>query len=404
MPIERDRMYRLPWSLTDNPGGWVEVTDACELSCPGCYRHKLTGHAPLAAVKEDILAVRRLTNCDRIGIAGGEPLLYPHILEVVEFIARQGLKPLLLTHGERLTLDLARDLRNAGLVRFHFHVDCGMERPGWVGKNEAEMNDLRQHYADLVWEVGGMQCGFNVTVFRSSLPYLPDVLDWCRRNLHKVAHVSLIAFRSIPLTDEYEFLVDGRPVDARPFQHATADLEKITVTSDEMYASLQAHDPSYRAAVYLPGTSAPETYKFLAAIHVGSAAGLYGYLGPKTVECLQAAHHLWHGRYVDFTRRVKVGKKMFLMAALDPSVRRALARFAGAAVRNPLRLFDAIYAQSISVQQPNEMLRGQANLCGGCPNMMVYRNELIPSCRLDEYRRFGGPMTPVRRVPKAVAT
>ena len=246
MPIERTRMYRLPWTLTDNPGGWVEVTDACELSCPGCYRHRLEGHVPLAQVEADVVTVKRLTNCDRIAIAGGEPLLYPHILEVVEFIARQGLKPLLLTHGERLTLDLARDLRRAGLVKFHFHVDSGMQRPGWVGKNEAEMNELRQHFADLVWEAGGMQCGFNITVFHASLPYLPDVLEWCRHNLHKVQHVSLVAFRSIPLSDDWEYRVNGRTVDAGAFQHATEDLDRITVTSDEMYEVLRRHDPRYR--------------------------------------------------------------------------------------------------------------------------------------------------------------
>jgi len=233
MPIERTKMYQLPWSLTDNPGGWVEVTDVCDLTCPGCYRHQLTGHVPLAQVEADIITVKRLTNCDRIAIAGGEPLLYPRILEVVEFIARQGLKPLLLTHGERLTLDLARDLRKAGLVKFHFHVDSGMQRHGWSGKNEAELNELRQHFADLVWEAGGMQCGFTITVLRSSLPYLPHVLEWCRSNLHKVQHLSLVAFRAIPLSDEYDYQVGGAPVDARSFQHAATDLDRITVTSDE---------------------------------------------------------------------------------------------------------------------------------------------------------------------------
>jgi hypothetical protein len=401
MPIERTRMYQLPWSLTDNPGGWVEVTDACDLSCPGCYRHKLQGHVPLAQVEADVITVKRLTNCDRIAIAGGEPLLYPRILEVVEFIARQGLKPLLLTHGERLTLDLARDFRKAGLVKFHFHVDSGMQRPGWSGKNEAEMNELRQHFADLVWEAGGMQCGFNITVSHSSLPYLPHVLEWCRSNLHKVQHVSLVAFRSIPLSDEYEYQVNGRPVDARAFQHATEDLDRITLTSEEMYEVLQAHDPHYRAAVYLPGTTAPQTTKFLVTLQLGSASRLYGYLGPRTVEAVQIAHHFWTGRYVDFLRSPKAGTKAFLMALVDPFVWRALKRFAGATLRNPRHLLEDIYVQTISLQQPNEMVDGKANLCGGCPNMMPWRGELIPSCRLDEYRMFGGPMTPVRRAAAA---
>ena len=107
---------------------------------------------------------------------------------------------------------------------------------------------------------------------------------------------------------------------------------------------------------------------------------------------------------MDFVRNAKSGKKRFLMAAVDPVVRQALRRFAGAALKNPRRLLEDIYIQSISLQQPNEMVDGQVNLCGGCPNMMVWQGGLIPSCRLDEYRMFGGPMTPVRRATPAVRT
>lgn len=397
MPIERTRMYQLPWSLTDNPGGWISVTDECDLSCPGCYRHEVHGHVALAQVEADVLTVKRLTNCDRIAIAGGEPLLYPRILEVVEFIARQGIKPLLLTHGERLTLGLARDFRKAGLAKFLFHVDSGTQRHGWSGKNEAEMNELRQHFADLVWEAGGMQCGFTITVFRSSLPWLPHVLEWCRSNLRKVQHVSFMAFRAMPSAEEYEYQVNGRPVDARVLLPATGDLDRHTVTSEEMYEALREHDPRFRAAVYLPGTTAPGTTKFLVALQLGSASGLYGYLGPRTVEAVQIAHHFWTGRYVDFLKSPRVGKKTFLMAAVDPYVRQALKRFAGASLRDPRRLLEDLWVQTIALQQPKEMVEGKANLCGGCPNMMAWQGELIPACQLDEYRLLGGPMTPVRR-------
>jgi hypothetical protein len=116
------------------------------------------------------------------------------------------------------------------------------------------------------------------------------------------------------------------------------------------------------------------------------------------------AHHWWTGRYVDFMRNARAGKKTFLMAAVDPVVRQALRRFAGAALKSPRRLVEDIYVQSISLQQPNEMVDGKANLCGGCPNMMVWHGGLIPSCRLDEYRMFGGPMTPVHRTTAAART
>lgn len=398
MPVQRDELYRLPWSKVDNAGGWVEVTDACDLWCPGCYRHRLSGHRSLNAIKEEILTISGLTNCDRIAIAGGEPLLYPHIVDVVEFIAQQRLKPVLLTNGERLTPDLASDLKKAGLAKYHFHVDSGMQRPGWTGRNEAELNELRQHYADLVWEVGGVLCGFNITVFRSTLRYLPDILDWCRRNIHKVQHVSFVAFRAIPLTDGIGYQARGKPVDVRRFQHTSEDVTAIDISTDEMFSVLERHDSSYRACTYLSGTSAPETYKFLVTLQVGSAARFYGYLGARTVECVQVGHHLFKGRYCAFLRKPKVGRKLFIMSLVDRRVRHSARCFLMSVLRNPLRFFDSLYVQSISLQQPNEIVDGEANLCDGCLNMMMYEDQLIPSCRLDEYRLFGGAVTPVLQV------
>jgi hypothetical protein len=332
-----------------------------------------------------------------MGIAGGEPLLYPHLLDVVTFIARNGMKPLLLTNGEHLTPELARELWEAGLVRFHFHVDSGQRRKGWEGKNENELNALRQQYADLVWATGGMQCGYNITVRNSSVQLLPDIVAWARRNVHKVHHLSLVAYRAIPLQDEYEFLAGGRTVDASQFQHSTAAEEEISLTSLEMLDTIREEMPDFHPSVYLQGTADPDTFKFLVTLQIGSRHGVWGYLGPKSAELIQTAHHVWTGRYVDFVRETSAGKKAYLLGLFDRHVRRAFARYCAHLLLHPWRAFARTGIQSISLQQPNEFLRGEANLCGGCPNMMIYRGELIPSCRLDEYRIFGDQLVSTRR-------
>jgi hypothetical protein len=36
---------------------------------------RLTGHAPLEKLKEEVIALERIVNCSSIAIAGGEPLL-----------------------------------------------------------------------------------------------------------------------------------------------------------------------------------------------------------------------------------------------------------------------------------------------------------------------------------------
>lgn len=396
MSIEREKLYRFPWSKTDNPGGWVEVTDKCDLFCPGCYRHELEGHRPLEEVKNDIIACQKLTNCDRMAIAGGEPLIYPHIVEVVDFISKHKMKPVLLTNGEKLSWEFATELRKAGLAKFHFHVDCGMKRPRWIGKNEAEMNELRQHFADLVWELEGVQCGYNVTIFPNSLKYLPDIVEWCRNNIHKVQHISLVAFRAIPLTDGIEYMVNDRRIDPSNFQHSSTNLDKISISTDEMFEIVEKHFSDYRPCAYLNGTAVPESFKFLVTINIGSPGRMYGLIGAKTVELIQTFYHLFKGRYHTFLTNPKAGKKIFLLSVLDKETRRTLLNFLKAVIKNPLRIFDKIYVQSISLQQPNEFFNGKANLCDGCMNMMVYKGELIHSCRLDEYRMFGGHITSMK--------
>jgi uncharacterized Fe-S cluster-containing radical SAM superfamily protein len=396
MPIDRSALYRLPWSRSDCAGAWVEVTDACDLHCPGCYRHRISGHRAFEELEPEIGLLRRLNNCDRIAIAGGEPLLYPRIIDVVARIAEEGLKPVLLTNGERLTVELARELRRAGLAKYHFHVDSGMRRPGWEDKTEAEMNELRQHYADLVSEAGGVQCGYNITIFPATLQYLPDILGWARANLTKVQHLSLIAFRSIPITNDIAYTVGNTAVDVTRLQHTTAALEMLDVTVDAMYETIRTWDPSFAPSAYLPGTSAPDTHKFLVAVQVGSRHGLHGYLGARAVECVQVGHHLVTGRYCAFLRNPRVGMKLLLMGLVDPGVRRIAGNVWRMLLRRPVRALAPLYTQSVSLQQPNEIVDGRVNLCDGCLNMMLYGGQLIPSCRLDEYRLFGGPLEPAR--------
>ena len=99
MPLEKNTIFRLPWSKNDNPIGWLEVTDICNLKCLGCYRQKLYGHKTLEEIKNEILFLKKWRNVDNLSIAGGEPLMYPEIMEVVAFAKQQDIKPIMLTNG-----------------------------------------------------------------------------------------------------------------------------------------------------------------------------------------------------------------------------------------------------------------------------------------------------------------
>jgi hypothetical protein len=397
MSLKRSELYRLPWSRVDNPGGWIEPTDVCDLACPGCFRRRLTGHRPLAELEAEILELSTLVNSDRIAIAGGEPLLYPQIDDLVAFIARRGLKPMILSNGTHLTAERARELKAAGLHTLYLHVDSGQDRPGWKNASEAAMNPLRQRYADLLAEVGGIQCGFNVTVTRRTLPEVPEVVAWSLANIRTVQHLSLIALRALPLDDTTAYQVDGTMLEDERVPNSCTDRDAISITTDEIYSLIEARFPSLVPGGYLGGSAWQETNKFLIIAAVGGGGACYGVLGAKTMELWQVWHHLTRRRYVACGPGPIPAAALAALAIVDPSARRALARLALAALARPWRWLRRLHVQTINLQQPVEVLRGEMNLCDGCVNMMMYRGELIPSCRLDEYRLFGSPLVPVPR-------
>jgi len=388
---DRKHMYNFPWTRSDNPGAWIEVTDICNLACPGCFRrNNFEGHRPLTEIKKEILQCREMTNCSRISISGGEPLLYPDIIEVVKFITSLKLKCIILSNGELLTPDFAAKLRKAGLYQFFLHVDSGQDRPGWTNKTESGMNDLRQYYVDMVHKTGKLKCGFNMTIRHSNLDEVPDIVRWYRANIDRVSHLSLIAFRGIPNDVANVMCVNEQKIELDSLPDAIKPDEEIDISSTDILEKLSADLDHVYPSAYLKGTTRPETFKLITINNIGSRRQIYGATGEKTMKIYQDMYYKLHHKY-DATVPV-FGKLIFIMAFFDKEIRKTLGNYLRAVIKNPSRLFEKIFVQSLVIQQPFEVIDGELNLCDGCINLMPYKGEMINSCRLDEYRLLGGPI------------
>jgi len=116
------------------------------------------------------------------------------------------------------------------------------------------------------------------------------------------------------------------------------------------------------------------------------------------MELAQAGHHAWKGTYLAYLASAKVGVKAFLLSPWDDTVRQAALNWLKDVVRHPGRLFDGLYVQGIGIiQAPDLLPDGRADMCDSCPDMTVYDGKLINSCRMDEYRLFGGFLSVVAR-------
>jgi hypothetical protein len=390
--LDHRRLYRLPWSLTDNVISWLEPTKECNISCDGCYSANAKGsHKSLAQVRSDLDVFERYRQTDAMSIAGGDPLVHPQIVEVVRMTAERGLKPVVNTNGHGLTPGLLRELKRAGVAGFTFHVDSLQTRPGWNGKNEIELNELRLEFAERIAEVGGISCAFNSTVYEKTLAHVPEILDWGRRHADKVHVMVFIAFRAAAL-DRFEYLAGDEPVNLRSLTYSKAAPQRNDITAQEIVAEIRKRFPEFEPSAYLNGTEKPDSFKWLMTLLVGDRERFYGSTGPKFVELSQVWNHLWKGRYLGYVppRVHESARSLLALAAVDGGLRKTARTWLSALARNPLRSLRKLHLQSVMIIQPVDVLDdGRQSMCDSCPDMTVHEGELVWSCRLEERLKYG---------------
>jgi hypothetical protein len=399
MALEKSNLYRMPWSMNDNAIAWLEITDICNLRCEGCYRQHLSGHKPLEEIKEEIRFFKRWRNPDNVSIAGGEPLLHPQILDIVAFIAENGMKPIILTNAVKLP-DMLKDLKKAGVAGFTFHIDSHQGRPKWDGKSEKDLNELRQDCADRVAAEGGLAVIFNSTVYPSTFREIPDVVRWGQANIDRVNGLVFITYRTAATDATTAYDVAKQEVDLGKLSYITEHFDETFVTSPEVYQLIKDNFPEYDAACYLGGTLRHDSFKWLAGAQIGSKRKIFGSVGRQTMEVAQAGHHVFTGTYLAYLSCPKICPYVYLMGFWDSNVRQAWRTWIHDVLRNPLRVFEPLYVQSIGIiQAPDIQPNGIADMCDSCPDMTVFDGKLINSCRMDEYRLFGGLLT-VKEIDK----
>lgn len=398
--LDKRNLYRMPWSMNDNPIGWLETTDKCNIYCLGCYRQEITGHKSLEEIKEDILFLKKWRNVHNVSIAGGEPLIHPDIVDVVAFIRENDMEPLILTNGHALTREILVELRQAGAMGLAFHVDSLQKRsPRWNGKTEVELNELRQELMELVASVPDMYCNFGMTVYRSNFNQIPDVVRWCQKHIDKVHGMVFITFRAAGLDTEVEYLTpSGEKVSPEELGYAAHQeiYEDAGVTSFELWEMLRREFPHYDASSYLNGTQRHDSIKWLLGVQVGLKGGhMLGSVGPRLAEAFEVWHHWVNGHYVAHRPNHRSGRAIFLAGLFDQKIREAGRAYRRAILRKPRLLFSPVYTQAIGIIQAPDMLPdGRTDMCDACPDMCVHEGTLVHSCRWDEWRLYGGYLNP----------
>lgn len=392
--------YRLPWTLTDNVLGWLEPTKRCNLYCEGCYsRNDSNSDKSIDALRSDLRVFVKQRKLDSISIAGGDPLMHPEIVDIVRMVHYEfGLKAIVNTNGLALTQGLLEALKRVGVFGFTLHIDSNQNRPGWTGKTESELNDLRLHYAKMLASVGGLSVAFNATVHRHTLHEVPMLVSFASNHIDIVHSMVFILFRTSS-QDDFEYYANGQRVDVKRLVYFGQEKNPEPITASEIVSVIRQQEPAFQPCGYLGGTADPNSFKWLMAGRLGSPGKVHGYIGKRYIEVMQAGHHLLFDRYFAYAspQLLRAGRSAALLGSVfDPGSRKAAMNYVKSAIVTPSRLFEPVHFQSIVIIQPiDTMADGTTNMCDGCPDMTVYRGELVWSCRLDERLQYGCLLQPV---------
>ena len=118
------RFVRRVLLSTDSPVlAQIVVTRRCNLSCAYCNEYdKVSETVPLAIMKERVAALAKLKTVF-VTCTGGEPLLHPHLAEIIKEIRHYGMVATMITNGYHLTQQRIGQLNEAGLQQLQISID-----------------------------------------------------------------------------------------------------------------------------------------------------------------------------------------------------------------------------------------------------------------------------------------
>ena len=350
------QMYRIPWTKDDNPNGWVEVTTRCQLGCPGCYRgFDDSQEAPpaekLLELEQDVDTLIRIRNIQTLSIAGGEPLLFPPLDELVSYSHSRGVAPRLFTNAVQLTEKRLRALASAGCAEVMIHASLWQNRlkPNTL----VDLLKLKAGYRELFRTVGGVRLGFMEPAMRSNLASFDVLFDFYQRNADVVGNVVFTTFKD----------VYGGPTG----EHVP--LAEISDRIEECYAT--------RPCAYIPKVYHPETVAWLLNVAVLRNGQVVGGIDRDEYETIQEMYRIATGKYV-FTP--------------DPRCFERRSEHGSAGARRPASDAGHRHRQTLDYQivsivdSPQLLADGRLDVCDSCPDAMLYEGELVPKCLLDKIK------------------
>jgi MoaA/NifB/PqqE/SkfB family radical SAM enzyme len=362
--------YRLPWVENDNPNGWIEPTTYCQLKCPGCYRgvdksDYKPEHLDYNEVKRQIDWFVENRNVHTISIAGGEPLLYPQIDEIITYCTSINLRTMLYTNGVLIDKIRLEKLKLAGLTQVLVHVDRFQTRPD-VEKGQT-IKEKRNYFVNLFKEVGGIQLGFIQPLSAECFNELDDIVEFAGKNIDIVSLIIFTMYREVCWTNEMKKIIN------------------TDITLKQVVEHLQKTD-NFVPASFLASEKNPNDPTWLFATKTGIPEINTGYFSSDFYKIAHERYRKAKGKFL-FISRFNILKISSLIRFIFIRNNFKIIR---SFIKNRNTTFEKykhLYFQTfLLLRGPLKLENNKWDLCQNCPDRIIYKGKLVPSCILEDLK------------------
>ncbi len=362
----------MPWGKRDIPHAIIEVNQHCNIRCKGCYKNKFIIRKSIAELKKEVdLAISR-RNLSSISFAGGEPMLYSELPEIISYVRNKGIRTILVTNGTLLNEKIIKNYKSAGLNRIVLHIDKNQNgRPDISSSKitkESELNNLRKSKVQLC-DKYGIDSMLALTLYRDNLDEFQKVI--------KLAEKLPFSMNSFLIT-LYSSIVDYNTTESK------ADL-----TNKESYGFMRNKEGAL-PVFYVPSQFNNEELRWL-FYHSAITKDKTGkvrkiYFHPKHKGILSF--------FVKFPRKIKgkytfdeprtkkqayLGLILYSIFSMSPRTFFKVSKFLFHSFKNKnIKMLSFVFQSTPTLKSD-----GTFDPCKNCPDATVRNGRLMPVCLAD---------------------
>ena len=163
----------------------IEFSHRCNFRCQYCYVGH-NGDTPQELSPEEIrgtILQAKALGARKIIVLGGEPMIYPHIMDMLAFIRGEGMVAEMFTNGSNVTPEIARRLYELGVtvvLKMNSFDERIQNELAGVKVAYRTIQDAFRNLRDAGFPKAGHMMAVSTIICAQNLPEIPRMWQWLR--------------------------------------------------------------------------------------------------------------------------------------------------------------------------------------------------------------------------------